>query len=219
MSKLELISHNLCPYVQRAVIVLLEKNIDHKRTYIDLAHKPDWFAQISPLGKVPILKKDDQILFESQVIAEYLDEITQGSLHPEDPWQKARHRSWIEYGSATLNAIGAFYSASDQSMFEEKRVELRKKFAVLENEIDGPFFSGEQFHMVDGVWGTIFRYIDVFDQFADFGLLDDLPTVQKWRKFIAERPSVINAAADNYTENLTRFLIKRRSHISELVAA
>jgi glutathione S-transferase len=219
MSQLELISHNLCPYVQRAVIVLLEKNIDHTRTYIDLAQKPDWFAQISPLGKVPILKMDDQILFESQVIAEYLDEVTPGSLHPADPWQKAHHRAWIEYGSATLNAIGALYSASSDMAFEEKRVALREKFALLENQVEGPFFAGDQFHLVDGVWGTIFRYLDVFDQFADLRLLDEMPKVQKWRKSVAERPSVIKAAAAGYSENLTNFLIRRQSHISSLIAA
>lgn len=82
---LELVSHHLCPYVQRAVITLLEKEIPHQRTYIDLSDKPDWFQVISPLGKVPLLKIQDEILFESAVICEYLDEITLKSLHPRDP--------------------------------------------------------------------------------------------------------------------------------------
>ncbi len=51
----ELITHVLCPYVQRSVIVLHEKQIPYRRTDIDLADKPDWFRQISPLGKVPVL--------------------------------------------------------------------------------------------------------------------------------------------------------------------
>jgi len=75
-SELELLSHHLCPYVQRAVITLLEKDIPHRRTYIDLSNKPDWFRQISPLGKVPLLRVGDEVLFESAVICEYLDEAT-----------------------------------------------------------------------------------------------------------------------------------------------
>lgn len=219
MSNLELISHNLCPYVQRAVIVLLEKNIDHTRTYIDLAHKPDWFLKISPLGKVPLLKKDGNILFESQVIAEYLDEITEGSLHPADPWQKARHRAWIEYGSATLNAIGGFYNAQNEAQFAEKRAALRDKFVNLASQVKGRYFDGADFHLVDGVWGTIFRYLDVFDDIGDFNLLTGLPNLHAWRSKLAARPSIVAAAADGYPDNLRQFLIKRQSHLSQLIAA
>ena len=118
--RLELISHSLCPYVQRAVITLLEKKIPHDRTYIDLTNKPDWFLQISPLGKVPLLKVSNEALFESAVICEYLDEITPGSLHPVNPLEKAKHRSWIEFGSSILNAIAGFYSAETEEAFEQK---------------------------------------------------------------------------------------------------
>ena len=74
---IELISFDLCPFVQRSVITLLEKDIPFKRTNIDLANKPDWFLQISPLGKVPVLKIDGNILFESAVINEDQSKHTQ----------------------------------------------------------------------------------------------------------------------------------------------
>ena len=102
-----LISHHLCPYVQRSVIVLTEKNIHHERRYIDLSDKPEWFIELSPTGKVPALRVNHQAtLFESAVICEYLNEITPGSLHSSDPLLKAQHRAWIEYGSQLLNDIG-----------------------------------------------------------------------------------------------------------------
>ena len=100
---IELISFDLCPFVQRSVITLLEKNIPFKRTNIDLANKPDWFLQISPLGKVPVLRINGNILFESAVINEYLDEITPPSMHPQDSLQKAVNRAWIEFGSELSN--------------------------------------------------------------------------------------------------------------------
>jgi len=81
MPDINLISHHLWPYVQRAVIVLSEKNIRHERTYIDLANKPDWFQKISPLGRVPVLQTSEAVLFESQVIAEYLDEVIPASIN------------------------------------------------------------------------------------------------------------------------------------------
>ena len=78
MTKLRLISFPLCPYVQRAAIALAEKGVDFERIDIDLANKPDWFLKLSPLGKVPVLVVEqdgrEEVLFESAVIAEYLDE-------------------------------------------------------------------------------------------------------------------------------------------------
>jgi glutathione S-transferase len=56
MHHLELVSHVLCPYVQRAVIALTEKRVPHTRTDIDLAANPAWFRAISPLGRVPLLR-------------------------------------------------------------------------------------------------------------------------------------------------------------------
>ena len=65
---LKLISHKLCPYVQRAVIALTEKGVAFERIDIDLANKPDWFLKISPLGKTPVLQVSDTAIFESAVI-------------------------------------------------------------------------------------------------------------------------------------------------------
>src|ERR1700716_2152538 len=96
MRKLTLISHDLCPYVQRAVIALTEKAAPFDRVYIDLANKPDWFLAISPLGKVPLLKVAAAVIFESAVILEYLEETQPNPLHPADPLARAQHRAMIE---------------------------------------------------------------------------------------------------------------------------
>jgi glutathione S-transferase len=75
--RLTLISHALCPYVQRAAIVLAEKGIAFERRDIDLANKPDWFLAVSPLGKTPVLLVDGEAIFESAVICEYLEDTAQ----------------------------------------------------------------------------------------------------------------------------------------------
>lgn len=65
---LTLVSHYLCPYVQRAAIALGEKGVPFDRNYVDLANKPDWFKAISPLGKTPVLLVGERPVFESAVI-------------------------------------------------------------------------------------------------------------------------------------------------------
>ena len=219
MSDLKLISHHLCPYVQRAVITLLEKQVPHERVYIDLAAKPDWFSAISPLGKVPLLQTGDSVLFESAVIAEYLDEVHEPHLHPADALERARHRSWIEFGSAILNDIGGFYSAKDADGFEAKRRALAAKFARLEGVLgEGPYFADSTFHLIDAVYGPVFRYFDAFDRIADFGVFRGLPKVQAYRAALATRPSVQQGAPADYPERLWAFLEARQSHLSTLMA-
>ena len=92
MSSLTLVSHHLCPYVQRAAISLAEKAVPFERVNVDLADKPGWFLELSPLGKTPVLKIGDRAIFESAVILEYLEETQRHPLHPPDPLRRAEHR-------------------------------------------------------------------------------------------------------------------------------
>jgi glutathione S-transferase len=217
---LRLISHHLCPYVQRAVISLTEKNVSFERIDIDLANKPDWFNAISPLGKTPVLQVGDIAIFESAVILEYLEETQPMPLHPSDPLRRAEHRSWIEFGSATLNDIAGFYAAPDAATFAAKTKVLSGKFALLERRLgNSPYFDGQHFSLVDAVFGPVFRYIDVFDQIGAFGMLADRPKVTAWRASLAARPSIQTAVAPDYNARLWAFLASRRSHLSELIAA
>ena len=212
---MRLISHRLCPYVQRAAIVMLEADIPFERIDVDLSNKPDWFLKISPLGKTPALDVDGTILFESQVIAEYLYETKAPGIHSPDPLERARQRSWIEFGSATLNSIAGLYNAADRSSFEEKRNDIRAKIERLEIEVSGPYFEGETFRLVDGVWGTVMRYFDVIEEVVPLALTDGLPQTDAWRKLILQRPSVRGAVSADYPALLGAFLKDRDSYISQ----
>lgn len=218
--KLKLISHKLCPYVQRARIVLEEKSIPHEIEFIDLANKPSWFTDLSPLGKVPVLLVDGQVIFESAVIAEYLDEITGGSLHPAEPLQRARNRAWIEFASKTLDAIAAFYGAATEADFEKSVDTLKARFRRLEKVLGkGPWFNGSQFSLVDAAFGPVFRYFDVIDQYAEFGLFDETPRVRSWRRKLRGRPSVRRAVVDDYPRRLRQFFLGRRSVLAGIIVS
>jgi glutathione S-transferase len=219
LTRLTLISHHLCPYVQRAVIALTERRIPFERVDVDLADKPDWFKAISPLGKTPVLKVGERAIFESAVILEYLEETEPRPLHPPDPLRRAEHRSWIEFGSATLNDIWGLYSAPDETAFAAKAKALSDKFALLERRLDhGPYFDGSRFSLVDAAFGPVFRYFDVFYRIADFGILAGKPRVAAWRGALAARPSVREAVAPDYETRLWAFLAARKSHLARIMA-
>ena len=222
MPRFKLISFPLCPYVQRAAIALAEKGVPFERVDIDLANKPDWFLKLSPLGKVPVLvvTLDDgreEVLFESQVIAEYLDETIAPRLHPQDPLERARHRAWIEFASATLADLYGFYTG-DEATYRAKLEALDGKFARLETVVgDGPFFAGERLSLVDAAFAPVFRYFELFDELVDHGLLRERPKLQAWRAALRERDSVRGAAPADYKERLRAFVAAKGSYLSSRV--
>jgi glutathione S-transferase len=221
---LKLISHKLCPYVQRAVIALKEKGVAFERIDIDLANKPDWFLAISPLGKVPVLivsaDNGEVALFESNVICEYIEETQGGAkLHPQDPINRAEHRAWMEFGSAILSDLWGLETTTDAAVFESKRQAVAAKFARVEAaQGAGSFFAGESFSLVDAVFAPIFRYFDVFDEFFDLAVFAETPKVRKWRAALAKRPSVQAAVGPDYPELLRGFLVRHDAHLLKLAA-
>jgi glutathione S-transferase len=224
-ANLKLISHKLCPYVQRAVIALTEKGVPFERVDIDLGNKPDWFLKISPLGKVPVLVVTQDggkevALFESNVICEYIEDTQAGAkLHPHDPLERAQHRAWMEFGSSILSELWGLETTGDPATFESKRVAIAAKFARVEEALaSGPFFAGEKFNLVDAVFAPIFRYFDVFDTLTDLSIFEKTPKVRAWRAALAKRPSVRSAVGADYPKLLHAFLVRHNAYMLKLAA-
>jgi len=223
-ASLKLISHKLCPYVQRAVIALKEKGVPFERIDSDLANKPEWFLKLSPLGKVPVLvvatDKSEVALFESNVICEYIEDTQTGAkLHPADALKRAEHRAWMEFGSAILGDLWGLETTTDPATFESKRQALAAKFARVEAALGaGPYFAGETFSLVDAVFAPVFRYFDVFDELTELRIFSDLPKVRGWRAELAKRPSVRSAVGADYPQLLRAFLVRHDAHLLKLAA-
>ncbi|MBC7831699.1 MAG: glutathione S-transferase family protein [Hyphomicrobium sp.] len=217
---LTLVSHALCPYVQRAAIVLKEKGVAFERRDVDLSDKPDWFLRVSPLGKTPVLLVGDAAVFESAVICEYLDETVSPRMHPDDALERARHRAWMEFGSAILGLVAAFYNAGDESSLAKRAGDIRARFEQLEAKLGvGPYFAGTDFSIVDAVFAPVFRYFDLFDQIDGLRLLAGLSKVDAWRTALSQRSSVIAAVTHDFTGNLHAFLLARPSALSRRLKA
>lgn len=213
----ELVSHPLCPYVQRAAITLAEKGIAFRRTDIDLADKPDWFRAISPLGKVPLLRLGGaDVLFESSAICEFLDEIAGPRLHPADPVTRARHRAWMEVASSALSDLAGLYSAPDEDACRARLDSIGGKFAQVDAALHpgGPYFAGTGFSLVDAAFAPVFRYFDLLDPILPSRPLAGLERVKAWRRALSLRPSVTGAVAADYPARLRAFLRDRKSWLS-----
>ena len=215
-TSLTLISHPLCPFVQRAAIVLLEKGVAFERIDVDLTAKPDWFLALSPTGKVPLLKVSqadgtDAVIFESMVICEYLEETQSGGrLYSSHALARAGQRGWIEFGTATLTDAWQFLNATDAAIAEGKRAAFRDRLQKLESELgSGPYFAGVDFGMVDAVYAPLFRYFAIIDPAVSQAIFEGLPRVAAWRAALAARHSVRDAVVNDYAD---RFRERLRQH-------
>ncbi len=214
-SRLTLISHPLCPFVQRVAIVLREKRVPFAQIHIDLSNKPDWFLALSPAGKVPLLKLErgtdpESVLFESMAICEYLEDAYRDqSIHPVDPLRRAQHRAWIEFSSAMLMDAWGYLNATDRAVATAKAADLRKKLARFEAELsDGPYFARADFSMVDAVTAPVFRYFDILENEIPDDIFGGLKHVVRWRCALAERPSVRDAVVADYA-------VRFRAHLKK----
>lgn len=210
----ELISFKSCPYVMRSLILLFEKRVAFDRTEIDLTNKPDWFLKISPLGKVPVLRVGDDVLFESNVIADYLDEVYAPQMHPSDPLLKAKNRAWMEFSSQTMSLCFAMSNASEAGVFNEKRDAFVGKLQQLEQQVVGSFFNGAAMAVVDCVLAPLFLMIDIIRKHTKADPLEGYAKLQTYADNLLARPSVQQARPDDYTQH---WLQARRNKNSYLV--
>jgi glutathione S-transferase len=217
---LHLISFKTCPFVQRAVITLKHKHIDFEITYIDLADPPDWFLELSPLGKVPVLKVDGEVLFESAVINEYLDEITGGDLQPRDPLARAKNRAWIEFASNMLGNLSMMKMSKDEERYNKYRDVLVSQLQRVEQRLgDGPWFNGEDFSLADTAFAPLFRQNSVADN--QLSVLDPvtMPRVDAWAQRLLALPEVHDSVVDEFEDLYLGAMQKNGSYSLHQLAA
>ena len=205
--RLKLVSFDICPYVERSRIVLLEKDVPHEVEYIDLANKPAWFLAISPMGRVPVLLVDDRPIFESMIINELLDELyPRPTLLPGDPIARAEARAWIVFAndvlfSGSVVAMTALAGGFTGDALTRPLAAIRDALAKLEAEVArgrGPFFLGEAFTLVDAAYAPFFRRWRLAESWGgpEAKLLASFPAVSAWADALLRRPSVAKAAPE-----------------------
>jgi glutathione S-transferase len=209
--KIKLVSFLLCPFVQRAVITLKEKHIAFTLEYIDLTSPPDWFQRLSPLGKVPLLQVDDEVLFESAVIIDYLDEVFEPRLHPTEPLKRAQHRAWIEYGSGLLMDQHAVCVAGDRAEYEEKSKQFRQNLSRLVSPIEAGLFGREGFSLVDAAYAPLFMRMSILSELEVEGS-ERLPAcLTDWATSLLQRPSVADSVVKDFALRYIEFFVKKGS--------
>ncbi len=216
-TSLKLISYRLCPFVQRALILLSHKHIAHETTYVDLDNPPDWFSKLSPRGKIPILRiNDETTIFESAVICEYLDEVTPPPLMPADPLIRAMNRSWIEYATTPLMPLRDITTAETAAALRSTIADFQDKLDPLEEELGKvPYFNGGDFSLVDAAYAPLFVRLDYFEKYLEtMTPANRFPNLIAWRTILTEQAAVQESIGNDFSALMDVLVAKRQGHLA-----
>lgn len=197
MSDIELFSFEACPYAQRTRMMLIEKGIEYSLTEVDLYNKPDWWKKLSPHGKVPLLRHDGDIVYESRVINEYLEEVfPEPALLPASSMRRAKTRIWMDYCDTYL--LPALHNLIADRHDEEKQIENRKsirdKLLFIEKEglrklSDGPFFMGPEITLVDLQFMPFIERFPCYEEFWGASIPVECNRLRAWIKAMQNQES------------------------------
>lgn len=207
------------------MIVLRAKSVSFDVTYINLREKPDWFLAISPHGKVPVLKVDDARLFESNAIAEFLDEVETPRLHPSDPIKRAHHRAWTDFVPQFAAGLSGTYYPSSEAQMRENCASARERLAKLDDAIRdertnaGPYFDGETLCLVDAAYAPFFQRFLLVEDKLQTGLLNDFPRVNDWAAALMANDLVTGSVPENFPTEFTANLKRRNAFVAQYFEA
>jgi glutathione S-transferase len=224
MAKYLLVSFKTCPWVQRAAIVLREKQVEFEFRHIDPENRPDWFRPISPHNKVPVLRLDDKVsLFESNAIAEYLDETIQPRLHPEDPIKRAVNRAWTDYIATFASGVTGTAYAKDEAAYKKALGDIQVPFQRLEEALDkqgaGPFFNGTRYSLVDAAYAPFLQRYHFLDRIKPIGAIQKFPRLKGWADALLSRASTHSFQPAEFEAIYRQGVKKRGVWISQFVDA
>lgn len=224
-SRYKLCSFKTCPWVQRAAIVLRAKNVPYEITYIDRDNRPDWFLAISPHAKVPVLQIDGgEALFESNAIAEYLDETAAPRLHPDGPIARARNRAWTDYVTTFASAISQTAYANTEDEFVARAKKIAEPFGKLEEALSkrgnaGPYFNGDQLSLVDAAYAPFLQRYTFMDRLRLLGIIEKYPLLRAWRDALLAAPAVEASTVPDIEAAWQQNMILKKRWLATFVSA
>ncbi|KAL8463174.1 hypothetical protein ACS0TY_033985 [Phlomoides rotata] len=167
-----------CPFAQKVLLTLEEKNIPYKMHLINLDAKPQWFLEVNPEGKVPVIKFDDQWIADSDVIVGVIEE-----KYPEPSLSPPPEVSSL--GSKLLPTFVKFLKSKDPNDGSEQALldELKALDEHLKNK--GPYVNGENISAVDLSLAPKLYHIDVaLGHFKGWAIPESLTHLHEYKKLL-----------------------------------
>ena len=190
-----LYSGTTCPFSQRCRLVLFEKGMDFEVRDVDLFNKPEDISTMNPYGQVPILVERELILYESNIINEYIDErFPHPQLMPADPLMRARARLMLFNFEKELfvhvNTLENERNKVNDKSHEKARAEIRDRLTTLAPLfLKNKYMLGDEFSMLDVAIAPLLWRLDHYG----IELSKTAAPLMKYAERIFSRPAFIEA--------------------------
>nr|AZL41271.1 dehydroascorbate reductase 2 [Datisca glomerata] len=182
-----------CPFSQRVLLTLEEKKVPYNLHLINLSDKPQWFLEVNPEGKVPVVKFDDKWVSDSDVIVGILEE-----KYP-DP-SLATPLEFSSVGSKIFGVFSKFLKSKDPNDGSEQA--LLDELKALDEHLTahGPYIAGEKISAVDLSLAPKLYHLDVaLGHFKKWTVPETLTHVLKYKQLLFSRESFKKTkAAEEY---------------------
>ena len=215
---MKIVSFKICPFVQRVTALLEAKGVDYDIEYIDLSNKPQWFLDISPNGQVPVLVADDnRILFESDAIVEYLDEVAGAPLSSKDPIKKAQDRAWSYLASKHYLVQCSAQRSADAQTLEERAAKLAKAFGKIEARLgESQYVDGDRLGMIDVAWLPLLHRASIVEQKSGYDFLGNFPKVKQWQRNLLATGIPEKSVSEDFEDRFKAFYLAESTHLGQL---
>jgi len=209
----------ICPFVEKIKILLHIKKLNCEFWEVNIRSKPEWFVQLTPEATVPLLEIKDcdgkiHFINESTIICDYLDEISDSSLYPNDPVKKAFNKLWINRADPLIFDAYHMIHAKSEEEFYEKKMIVDKKLSALESIIDsGPYFNGPTFSMIDIAHAPIFFRFECLSRLYHIHLLSEFPKLKAWSENILNKQEVRSGFINTFDKEFEEILRLKKSFL------
>ena len=212
---MKIVSFKICPFVQRVTALLEAKKLPYEIEYINLSEKPDWFLEVSPHGQVPILiTVSGTVLFESDAIVEYIEEISAPVEANVSAEQRAIDRAWSYMAAKNYLVQCSAMRSANKDVLLERSERLNTIFRKVENVLDdGPFFKGEHLSMVDIAWLPLLHRAHIIHQHRGYDFLKDYPKVQAWQSSLINTGLAEKSVSEDFEEKFTGFYLSNKTYL------
>lgn len=214
---IKVISFTICPFVQRITAILEAKKIPYDIEFISLKDKPQWFLALSPNGQVPVLvSESNTAIFESDAIAEYLDDAyltLESNITPE---QKALDRAWSYQATKHYLTQCSAMRSSDLTTLQERQIKLNTLFKKADEHITLPYFNGDNLSNVDMAWLPLLHRAEIINEQTYFDFLKDFPRVQQWQQALANTGLFRRSVADDFEEKFISFYLSSETYLGDI---
>lgn len=193
-----------------------DAGIAHERTEVDFTANPPWLAELTPIGKIPILVDGEHVIFESSVILEYLNESCGNRYLPQAAKERAVARSLCTVVDQIHDDVRSYFSVRTKNEFDAAWKKICERLICLVESGENLAFFGDKLMMPGINFAPLFVLLQTLSECTG----DFFPPASAARlsRRLLNTPSVMSINDAHYRSRLLLFLLSADSHFARVAA-